>query len=59
MVIVRASIGYLPWQANFLCHALQEGHTLGVVRVWLHCVNPDILPEEGGGGVLTIITHLV
>ena len=34
-------------------HTLEEVDTLGVVRAGLHGVNPDIVPEEGGGGVLS------
>ena len=43
---------YLTLKAHTVSHSSEELDACRVVRVWLHCVDPDVIPEQGGRGVL-------
>ena len=48
---------YLTLKAHAVGHSSEELDACRVVRVRLHCVDPDVIPEQGGRGVLFSIRH--
>ena len=43
---------YLALKAHAVGHSSEELDACRVVGVRLHCVDPDVIPEQGGRGVL-------